>query len=201
MTEIIQEEFDPSVKIDDLPDQYAPPQEGTALLMLTRCEFTKNKAGDKYMLANRLQVIEPGRDKGKTFRDWIMLTKSRNGFGKLAEVTQAIDDTMKSIKQDPDNGFSPYDQDSINFHLLGQPFAGTIEHEEGEWNGKKTLNARLTKVREITKKEYDLLVEHYGTGEPRPDLPSDARSPWPSRKPEQSSGSAGASFNDDEIPF
>lgn len=216
-------EFDPQRPVDAYPDTSGPIPEGWHSFSITRARLTKSKAGNP-MQANRYTVIgKENPHEGKSLRDWIVYTKGRNGFGKLSALCQAVDPDMQSYARDPEAGFNHNDQASIDFHLLGQVFAGRIEHEFRSYidpSGKKVekTDERLMDVRLLSDRELATLQADYG-GEPRPPLPEDARLDW-DVKPDRGFGSGGSAaggggggrneasprrdpgdFHDDEIPF
>jgi hypothetical protein len=214
-------EFDPQLNPEDLPDTSGPTPEGWHKFAITKARLTRSSGGND-MLANRYSVI--GKDdpfEGRNLRDWIVYTKSRNGFGKLAALCQAVDPDMVSAGRDPENGFNHKAQASVDYHLLGQVFAARIEHEDDSYNdrnGKRVgmKRERIVEFRVLSDRELATLEADYG-GEPRPPLPDDAHSDWPkkddSSRGSSSQGSRGSSsgessgrgrrgdFQDDEIPF
>jgi len=205
-------EFDPQMNPEDLPDTSGPIPEGWRRFCVTKARLGKSQGGND-MLSNRYTVI--GRDddyEGRHLRDWIVYTRSRNGFGKLAAFCQAIDPGMVSHSRDPENGFNHQDQDSIDYHVLGQVFQAKIEHESDSYtdrSGKRVekVRERIVEFRAISDQGLATLEADYG-GEPRPPLPDDANEDWPKKGGGfgDSSGGGGGrgkrdGFSDDDIPF
>ena len=214
-------EFDPQMNPEDLPDTSGPLPEGWHKFAITKARFATSSSGNR-MLANRYSVI--GKDdpfEGRTLRDWIVYTKSRNGFGKLASLCQAVDPEMVSASRDPENGFNHNAQDSVDYHLLGQVFAAKIEHEDDVYTDRdgrrvEKVRERIVEFRALSDRELGTLEADYG-GEPRPPLPDDANEDWPAKKDDSGGGRGrgsrgdssegrggrrgGDGFSDDEIPF
>ena len=120
---------------------------------------------------------------------------------------------MASIKADPENGFDHKSQESIDYHLLGQPLGVHFEHEQNSYVSKKTgekverTNARATQYKLLSDAQLKELALDYGEsneGQPVPPLPDDAYEDWETskakaKKAEEAENAKG--FSDDEIPW
>lgn len=188
-------EFDPQGNPDDLPDTSGPLPEGWHFFSITKARLMKSSTGND-MLANRYTVIGTGDPfEGRSLRDWIVYTKSRNGFGKLQSLCQAVDPAMVSASRDPENGFNHMAQASVDYHLLGQVFAGQIEHEDDSYkdrNGRivDKTRERFVAFRALSERELATLEADYG-GEPRPPLPDDASEDWKTKEDDDRGGRGG----------
>jgi len=196
-------DFDPQGNPDDLPDTSGPIPEGWHKFHITRARLTTSSAGNP-MIAFRYSLIGKDSDfEGRSVRDWITLTKTKYGFGKLMSLCQALDPDMVSVSKDPENGFDPRSQDSIDHLLLDQIFAAKIVHVDREYEDKKgktqiSKQENVEAVRGLTDEEFAQLEEDYGA-RPCPDLPDDAREDWP--KKGEGGGGGGRSRMDDKLPF
>jgi len=194
--------FDPQANEDVFGGEFTPISNGWHQFYITQAELTTSKKGNE-MIALRYTVIGEDEHAKKHTRDWIVLTQTKFGFGKLAKLCRAIDPDMKGTGADPEDGFDPFSQKSINYHLLGQPFGGKVKQESRKWmqddgTEETRIAERVQDFRLIDNNGLKKLEAQYG-GDPTPPLPDDAHGD--SYGGGYSGGVASTSGVDDDIPF
>ena len=97
---------------------FTPISEGVHIAHITRAVVGESSNGNP-MLTVEYTVLTPKDDKGKKFRDKIVLVDEWYGYGKISKLCVAVDPNMVGAAQDPENGFDPHNQASVFKHLIG----------------------------------------------------------------------------------
>lgn len=174
--------------------EFEPIREGDHVAQLTKCVLTKSRKGDD-MLAIRWTIVgENDPQRGRTWRDYIVLKPTSWGYGKLSEICSAVG--IQGCEDDPD-GLDPHEQMSSHKHLIGIVVTVKTSNESSSsGDGKTYINTRSQSHRKAT-----------WTSE-LPELPHDAYLDFEDQPIGMAGDSSGQemwsgddAFSDSDVPF
>lgn len=149
-----------------------PVAKGPHVVQVIGLAVTTSKSSGNPMLAARFVVIGPTDKDHKRylFENYVLLQNA--GFPRLQQLVLAIDSDIVGCKQDPENGFDPRKQDSVD-QLMGAPVIVVVSHHNETWQGKQQVKERIAKYTPVSDALYKKLAAEYGES-CGPDLPADA---------------------------
>ncbi len=166
-------DFDPqgakTGEYDEWGGNFKMPGEGWHVFQIVHAERTETKDEGKPMLSVRASVILSDDEesmKASLFENFILEKKF---FGKLSSFCTAVDPEMRSSgamdgKSTGDgSGLDLDDQDSIDYHIFGQPFRARVYHKtekKGRYKGK--TSAKVGEFDGVRKEDAIKLRELYG---------------------------------------
>ena len=170
--------FNPDVDLDNIPVASDICSEGWHTVTIQRCRTGVSKRGF-HMISLEAGVNEPhSGDDNSHLRDWLMPTQdgkkrpgsngapvTLSGGARVVELTRAIDPEMPqrhSAKRPNPDGFDPLSQVAVDRYLVGQVVQVYVEHEEGEWQGKPRIDARIRAYRKVPPAVLQALQAHHG---------------------------------------
>lgn len=141
---------------------FSPPAAGWHTFYVTEAILGDSKKGQPMITVKTEVIASDDPDSvGKKVTEWFILIDE--WFAKLSRFCMALDPDMVGAEEDPNNGFDPNDQDSINFHFVPQPFRGKISHSKGkDSEGNVRTDARFKEWAPLEAKHAEQLRELYG---------------------------------------
>lgn len=173
------------------------PGEGEHLTQITKAVVGRSRGGDD-MIGFRFTVLS-GESKGATWREYIVLRPTWYGLGRIQDICGAVG--VVGMDDDP-KGLNPWSQASVLEHLIGKCAIVRVEHEDGEYNGKPSKNARGVEWQPLPTAVRESMAAKFPNGFPPP--PADAFKDWEGydlQPQDDGKGGFDDGFGADDIPF
>lgn len=146
---------------------FKPPAEGWHVFQVVEAE-RKMSSSNNPMIAVRAKAIlsDDEESEGRSvFENFVIDPKF---YGKLSSFCTAVDPEMQSAAncggryEGEGSGLDIDRQESLDYHILGQPFRGRVYHKREEYKGEKRIKAQIGKYETIRKEDADRLLNKYG---------------------------------------